>query len=234
MMSSAKYILIVEDELIIANNIASILKKCGYESITIVNTVPKAVAAIEKNRPLVVLTDIMLGQAQSGIDLGQLLSQQYQIPFIYITSHSSSEIVGQAKLTYPNAYITKPFKKEDIAVAVELALFNTTLPKSETEQQLLVKDGRVWIKIPCAEITYLEADANYTKIQLRNGKSRLVRYSLSELGVDLPSDFMRIHKSFIVNLVQVSAVGATEVTLDSLRIPIGRTYQQELNERWLG
>ncbi len=126
-LDKAKCFLIVEDELLIAEHISGILTKAGYVNNTIAISVDEAIESIEKHRPDMVLTDIALGNQRTGIDLGQLLFEQYKISFIYITSHSSPEILTKAKHTHPNAFLVKPFKKEDLLVAIELALFNSEL-----------------------------------------------------------------------------------------------------------
>jgi two-component SAPR family response regulator len=118
--------LIVEDEFLIAETISEILTNIGCFKIRMVSTVEEAITEIELRKPQIVLTDINLGREKTGIDLGNLLHTKYHIPFIYITSHSSPEILGKAKHTRPNAYIIKPFKNEDLMVAIELALFNST------------------------------------------------------------------------------------------------------------
>ena len=186
-MSETARFLIVEDEFLIAENTAEILERAGYTNIRMASTVDEAIAEIEKEAPTMVLTDIALGQAKSGIDLGALLHTQYKIPFIYITSHSSPEILGKAKHTRPNAYIIKPFKNEDLIVAIELALFNSdTGAESSESDELLVKEGRAMVRLPHTSIMWMEADGNYTTIHVNNQKRRVVRTPISELQEQLP------------------------------------------------
>ncbi len=231
---NTKHILIVEDELIIANNIANILRKAGYLSVAMANTVPKAISSLEEKRPLVVITDIMLGQPQSGLDLGEVLSKKYHIPFIYITSFANAEIVEQAKQTRPNAYIVKPFKAEDLLIAIELALFNAQINEPETpkeEGELLIKDGRVFINLLFSSILWLEADDNYTLIHVHNNKTRVIRTPLRELQEQLPpQQFMRIHKSYIVNRLHIKEIATDHVRITDQKLPISRSYSKEVKE----
>lgn len=221
--------LIVEDEFLIAETILEILEKAGYSKIRIVATVEEAINEIGINKPTMVLTDINLGKEKSGIDLGKLLHTTYHIPFIYITSHSSPEILGKAKHTRPNAYIVKPFKTEDLLVAIELALFNST-EKTESNSdspELIVKEGRTMVRLNCDDIKWLESDSNYTTINLNNGNRRVVRISLSELQQQLPThQFLRIHKSHIVNKKYVTEINTNNIMLDTIELPVGRSYQQ--------
>lgn len=230
-MIQASDFLIVEDEFLIAETISEILVNAGYTKIRIVATVEEALNEIEICKPTIVLTDINLGNEKSGIDLGNLLHTSLHIPFIYITSHSSPEILNKAKHTRPNAYIVKPFKNEDLLVAIELALFNST-DKTNTDidsPELIVKEGRTMVQIDCNHIKFLESDSNYTTINLKDDKRRVVRIPLSELQEQLPNNqFIRIHKSYIVNKKYISQIKSNSVALDTIELPIGRSYQQSV------
>lgn len=227
-MILASDFLIVEDEFLIAETISEILSNAGFLQVRIVSSVEEAIAEIELRKPDMVLTDINLGKEKSGIDLGELLFQKYQIPFIYITSHSSPEILGKAKHTRPNAYIVKPFKNEDLMVAIELALFNSMSQKdSNTDNsELIVKEGRALVRLNCNDILWLETDGNYVTINLLDNKRRVVRIPLSELQQQISSQqFVRIHKSFLVNVKFITEIRTNSVILQTKEFPIGRAYQ---------
>jgi two-component system, LytTR family, response regulator LytT len=225
-------VLIVEDEFIIAETIAEILANAGCQHIRIVASVAEAITEIELHKPTIVLTDINLGQAQSGIDLGEVLHTKYRIPFIYITSHSSPDILNKAKHTRPNAYIVKPFKNQDLLVAIALALFNVsedTMP-TITTHELIIKEGRAIVKLDCTTITYVETEGNYTTIYLHNTNRRVVRIPLAELQQQLPTTvFVRIHKSYLINTNYVTQVNTSSIIINSIELPIGRTHQQEVH-----
>jgi two-component system, LytTR family, response regulator LytT len=226
-MSSDPDFLIVEDELLIAEMISEILENAGHKLTRITDSVEGAIKEIEMRRPSMVLTDIALGRERSGIDLGKLLHNDYKIPFIYISSHSSPEILGQAKHTRPNAYIVKPFKAEDLLVAIELAMFNSSVQTSVPEkEELMVKDGRAMIRLPYNEILWLEADGNYTTFHVKSGKRRVVRTSISEYESQLNEHyFIRIHKSYIVNHNLVDKVTSSSIFINGQELSVGRTYQ---------
>lgn len=230
---TAEDYLIVEDEILIAENTAEILKNAGCKKVRVAYSAEEAIAEIESCKPGIVLTDINLGKGKSGIDLGELLHSKYKIPFIYITSYSSTEIVSKAKLTIPNAYIIKPFKNEDLLVAIELALFNSSGKKSDAPDadELLIKEGKVLVRLNSSNITWLETDGNYVTIYLADRKKKLVRVPLSELLTQLPEkQFVRIHKSYVVNRKYVSEVRANVVKMVGKELPIGRAFQGGVNE----
>lgn len=228
-MNTKGLILIVEDELLIADNISRILKNAGYESVLYVTNVSEAITIIENQYPQIVLTDIMLEGEQTGVDLGNLIHTQYKIPFVYITSHASPEMVARAKFTRPNAYLVKPFKKEDLLVALELALFNTN---TESDDRVLqIKDGHAVAQIPHNDILWLEAEGNYTIIHCLNTKRRLIRNVITDLHEQMDSrDFIRIHRSYVVNRKMISEYAPSFVLVNGTKLPVGRTFREKLDE----
>jgi DNA-binding LytR/AlgR family response regulator len=232
MMSTSRF-LVVEDEFLIAETISDFLKKEGCEHIHMVESVEDAVSHIESNPVDFVLTDIALGKEKTGIDLGNLLNTKYKIPFIYITSHADKAMIDKAKHTRPNAYIVKPFKKEDLLVAIELGLYNASnTPASSSEsEELIVKEGRAIVKLYHSNILWIESDGNYTTIHLKNDKRRVIRQSLAELQEQLPaSGFIRTHKSYLVNKTHIAELNSNSLMIGETELPIGRSYQQNVSD----
>ncbi len=226
-------ILIVEDELIIAEHISLLLKKEGYNTPRIAQSYTEAIELIQEKTPSIVLTDISLGEEKTGVDLGQLLNTTYRIPFIYITSLHSPEMVKRASLTRPNAYLVKPFKKEDLMVSIELALALQTQPQVENTDEtcLVVKDSNATVRIPIKNIVLLKAEENYTAIYTNSQRPRFVRQFLSDLQNQLPAQqFLRIHRSYIVNKKYIAEIHSNYIVIDSFQLPVSRSYRHLLND----
>lgn len=222
--------LIVEDELLIAETISGLLKKEGCGDVTITESVEEAIAHLESHPVDFVLTDIALGHGKTGIDLGNLLNQKYKLPFIYITSHADKVMIDKAKHTRPGAYIVKPFKKEDLLAAIELGLYNSRhTPAASDSAELIVKEGRAMLRLYHSSILWIEADGNYSTIHLKDSRRRVIRQSLSELQEQLPMpDFIRIHKSYLVNKEHIVQLNTSSVVILGSELPVGRSYQQNL------
>jgi len=131
-MTKAK-ILIVEDELIAAANIARNLQKLGYEITAKVNSGEKALVQVAENPPDLVLMDIQLRGKIDGIEAAAQIRSQYQIPVVYITAYADGPTIERAKLTQPYGYLIKPFKPRDVSTTIEMALY-----KYESEKQIAV------------------------------------------------------------------------------------------------
>ncbi len=117
-------VLIVEDEPLVAHDIASTLSGINYEVSGIAYTVAKARHQLATNLPDIVLLDIHLGTDTDGIVLAELIRQQYQIPFVYLTAYADAGTLERAKRTLPMGYLVKPYDERDLFATLEIALYN--------------------------------------------------------------------------------------------------------------
>ena len=94
---------------------------------------------------------------------------------------------------------------------------------------MFVKDGYVFRKIFFNELLYLESDANYITLHLKSQKKVMVRSTLNDFIEQLDQKtFIRIHRSYSINIGLVDNVFPTEVSLEGIKIPIGKSYREEL------
>ena len=85
------------------------------------------------------------------------------------------------------------------------------------------------VKVPFEEIAYIEGLDNYLKINFDNGKSLLVRMSMKTISEKLPAtEFIRVHRSFIIPFSKVLSVRNKTIYLDKKEIPIGTNYVDEV------
>jgi DNA-binding NarL/FixJ family response regulator len=131
-------ILIVEDEVLIAQDIKYCLEELGHKVHNIVMNGDKALDAIAHPEVDLVLLDINIKGSLSGIDLGGIIKNKYQLPFVYLTASSDDETLDRAKSTLPYGYIVKPFNSRDLKVNIDLALHKH---QSETQQKSLSRAG---------------------------------------------------------------------------------------------
>ena len=115
-------ILVVEDDPAIAIDIALNLESEGYSVVGPTHTAQKALAYLEQERIDLAILDINIAGDKTGIDIANEINQRHGIPFIYLTSYSDKDTVHKAAGTFPATFIVKPFKEEDLAPAIEIAL----------------------------------------------------------------------------------------------------------------
>ena len=114
-------VLIVEDEAIVAESIASKLRRYGYEVLETLPTGEEAIEIAGKSRPDVILMDIHLAGKLDGIQAADRISSQYHIPVIFLTAYADEQTIARAKEAGPFGYLVKPFRERDLYVTIEMA-----------------------------------------------------------------------------------------------------------------
>lgn len=117
-------ILIVEDEAIIAQNIAVYLNNNDFVVSGIAYDDDEAIEQLNKNTPDAVILDINLDSEKDGIQIAEYINSQKPLPFLYLTSHADKDTLERAKKTAPWGYIVKPFNEKTLLASLEIALFN--------------------------------------------------------------------------------------------------------------
>lgn len=241
-MNSPVKILIVEDEMIIGANISLQLSKLGYEVTGIITKGEEALPHVRQNHPDIVIMDIQLKGQLDGVDTVKEIYREFQIPVIYLTANVDEEYFKKAKSTNPYAFISKPFKKLDLQHAIELTTDRMGSNGQEPEDDycsspymqsdsIFVRKNERMIKIMIEDILYFEADRNYCKIFARNKECLLVM-TLKEIDEKLPKEhFLRIHRSYIVNLSHVDEVAGSHVVIGKKAIPMSKNLRNELLTR---
>ena len=115
-------ILLVEDDDIIARVEDWRLKNLGYTVCGRASTGAEAMELVVNKKPDLVLMDINIKGNIDGIETAKMIKKGFNIPVIYVTSHSDGATLDRAKETKPDGYIIKPFDDNDLRVAIELAL----------------------------------------------------------------------------------------------------------------
>lgn len=232
-------ILIVEDEQIIAKHLQFLLKGFGYESIDVATDYESAIELLEKNIYHLAIVDIQLSGFKTGIDIGQYIKDNLQIPFIFLTSHDEIAIVNAALETSPYAFLNKPFQKIAVYTAVNLAIKWFSKAHSNEEDHhnsaaavikdaLFIKEKQMFIKILLSEILFIRSDDNYLELHTAT-KKYTIRETMKNMISQLPGDtFVRVHKSFIINLNHIAAIDKAHVVINDIEIPITSENRADL------
>ena len=115
-------ILVVEDERIVARDLANTLKDLGYSVVATVATGEDAIAKTRELDPGLVLMDIRLAGPMDGIAAAEIIASERDIPIIYLSAHADDDTLQRAKGSDPFGYLVKPFKAVELRCAIEIAL----------------------------------------------------------------------------------------------------------------
>lgn len=167
----------------------------------------------------------------SGLDVVKSLNKQIKV--IFITAHS--EYAVDAYEVDVVDYIVKPvmlprFVKAISKVQQVLAARVTPQNKSPLPRYIFVKDSGVKKRILLDDILYLHAQGDYTEIVLSTAKLLLLG-NLSSFEQSLPThEFIRIHRSFIVNIAKVDAIDKDHLMIGNIDLTIGKTYRAKIDD----
>ena len=248
-------ILIVEDEAIVALDLAQGLEKDGYEVAGIADNSAEAQELFSSHDIDIVLMDVNIIGDKDGIDTAAALLKQKQVPLIYLTAFTDAATLERAKHTHPSAYLAKPYHLTNVRIAIELAISNfavarqqeatgKVIPLEKNRERLpaetadkeailqmndciFVKNNYAFVKIRLADILYLEAENNYIQLVTAE-KKLLLRLPLGQLLEKVHyKPLVRIHRSFAVNMNAIQSFTDQEVMVSKTPLPIGRSYKED-------
>ncbi|WP_317164442.1 LytR/AlgR family response regulator transcription factor [Oceanihabitans sp. IOP_32] len=237
-------ILIVEDEMIIAANISLQLTTLGYEVTGIISRGEEALVHIKQNQPDIVLMDIQLKGRLDGVETVKMMQQDFDIPIIYLTANADDGNFNRAKKTHPYAFISKPFKKLDLKRVIELTISQFEAKENNGKSSIdmpispfilsdciFVRHHEKMVKVDIKDILYIEAERNYSRIHSKD-KEYLLVTTLKDMDEKLPVNlFLRIHRSFIVNIAHIDEIATSHVVISKKAIPLSKRLKEELLNR---
>ena len=134
-MKTKTKILIVEDEGIIAADLANMVRRLGHAVVDTASTGAEAITKAEQLRPDLVLMDIMLAGDMDGVTAAEVIRRRLHLPVVFLTAHTDPATLGRAKLTEPFGYIVKPVVERDLRVGIEMALHKHAMEQRLTESE---------------------------------------------------------------------------------------------------
>ncbi|UTW61808.1 response regulator transcription factor [bacterium SCSIO 12741] len=165
------------------------------------------------------LVDIFLSRDLTGLDVAKHLKERKK-PFLFITANQDSATLKTAAHLAPSAYISKPFKTNDIAAALEM-IRHQLVPKIRIRGKSGVDE------INPNDIWFIKSDRAYIEIYSYQGKI-VQRRLLNEIQEELPDTFVRVHRSYIINQEYMEERSATQIQIKGHSIPISRSYRDNL------
>lgn len=251
-------ILIVEDDLLLAEQLSEQLVEFGYTITDNVSNSKDALIAFRKRLPDLVVMDIHLeGSKLDGIELAQEFNTIEKVPIIFLTGIGGMETVERSKIANPVYYLIKPCNSLQLQIALDIGLYNfTNHQKAEVEHSLqfhtppphclyfskdffFVKIDSRFFRIGIPEIIYVKAESPGNYIRIVTDKNNI----LQSLGLKSFTEqvqhnsLMRVNRSYVVNINKVVAFdgGRAFVNIDGQQkeVPIGVTYRDEFQKRFL-
>ncbi|MCE3229445.1 MAG: DNA-binding response regulator [Bacteroidetes bacterium] len=230
--------LIVDDEPIARKIVQAYIEKLPNLECTVqAKNAIEALEILNKDPGIeIVFLDINMPNL-SGMSMAKILNTP---PKIIFTTAYTEYAIESYEINAVD-YLLKPFSFERFAKAAFKAI--DLIEKSKTgltpeikteEQQIFIKSEGKNYPVSVNDILYCEAKKNYTKIVLKNDKTYLPLIPLSKFEDELKaisSNFIRVHRSFIVSSKEIASVGAQQVFIGKYKIPLGEQYKIDFFEK---
>ncbi|MGO1367843.1 LytR/AlgR family response regulator transcription factor [Senegalia sp. (in: firmicutes)] len=227
-------ILIVEDNELIRKSIIKIIREIDDNiEVLFEEHAAKALQIAESSDIDIFILDIGL-KDYSGIKLGHQLRNlnKYIItPIIFITSMVNEELEAFREV-HSYAFITKPFEKEKVKKLLTPIIEN--IITNDKQNNLIIKQKEETLVISINEITYIESQLKRIYIYTLNEEYEVKSYTLNKLMEELNDDFIRVHRSCIINKNYITKIDRTNWVLHlkniDLCIPVSKKYKEKLME----
>ena len=249
-------VLIIEDDALSAEALSSFLSKNGFCVVGIADNAIEAEQCFISTMTDVLLVDIGLKGGKDGIMLVERLMNIRQVPVVYMSGMEDYEIIRRMKDTRPVAFLSKPYSMLNVAVSLELSvergigLMDRTAQRNmvkvqikndeeklrEKEKFLVLDDFLIfkynyqYIRLHVKHVLYIEADKNFVHI-VTGSKKYILRLSIQQVASAMAMfGFVRIHRSYIINVSSIDKFSCSEVIVGATHLPIGRNYRCKLEE----
>ncbi len=218
-MEDAVNILIVEDEVLIAEYLKELLEDDGFTNVRMAQDRDEALMHFCSFIPEVVLMDININGRDMGIELAMAKNPEADI--IFLTAQNDIATMQKALATNPHSYLTKPVRKTDLMAAIQLVL------QKRKDRFLNIKDGYGTVKIAQGDILYIKSDNVYLDIHTAK-KTYTVRQTLEKFLLELdPTLFSKTHRSYVVNRTAVTRVSSKVIYIGNIEIPLSRNFSSD-------
>lgn len=223
----------IDDEPLALHKIGAYLDKTPYlENVALFESAFEALEFIQNNPIDLMFVDINMPDL-SGMDFVKSLQNPPKV--IFTTAYSEYAIDG-FKVDAID-YLLKPIGYSDFLRAVEKAKDRMTHSEEKADTVkaddtfLFIKSEYKILRIDLAEIKYIESMREYVRIHIENQPPVMTLMSMKKLEEYLPNrNFMRVHRSYIVNLEKVTAIERNNIVFDKVHIPVREQYHAQFRE----
>jgi len=227
--------LAIDDEPLAVKKIAGYIQKVPFlELVAQCRSAFEAMSIMDKNDVQLLFIDINMPDI-NGMDFVKSLTNK---PYVVFTTAYSEYAVEGFQVDAID-YLLKPITFSNFLKAankvknlIELSTNNQKISVKTTMNHLFVKSEYKFIRIELDDIKYIESQHEYIKIHLVNSNPVLTQLNLKSIEEQLPSNrFMRVHRSFIVNLAKISVIERNRIVFDGkIYIPVSDQYKEKFQE----
>ena len=224
-------IFIAEDEPLAAAKLKLFLQKLGETDVRVFDNGMSLLARLTEEIPDVLFLDIHMPGATGMQVMERIGISKHNAIQIIVTSAYEQYALESFNYNVTD-YLLKPFTLERLHVALDKAKTNIrlrNLEKQASTEVITVRCEGKSVIIPVQDIVLLESLKDYVRIVTTGHHKHITMGTLGSFAERLPEDFVRIHRSYLVNIGHIKAFSSQTVTMiDGSQIAIGRTYREQI------
>lgn len=225
--------LIVDDDNAFVQDLAGQLGKLPFvKVVSSCKNYSETIMALKATAIDLIFLDINL-ESSDGLNGFDLLRQYSDLPPTIIVSNTPDNAIESYEIGIAKDFLVKPIDLRRLVLAINRAL-KTDIESGQLidRKSIFLKMGRKFQRFSIDEIDYFEGYGIYAKVITQEGITHVINDSLTELENMLEGKkFMRVHKSYIINLNKLTGFDHNKLYLKNASVPIGSSYKGKLE--WL-
>ncbi|WP_111668993.1 LytR/AlgR family response regulator transcription factor [Algoriphagus litoralis] len=234
-------ILIVEDDQMISESVGDILRMLDHQVVGVADNANDAIELCNIHQPELALLDIQIAGDIDGVELAEIIRDQFDIPFIFTTAFADNVTIGRARDMGPFGYLVKPYGVKEVNAAIQVAKASfDRLKKAERananmskiiDNSLFLKVDNKLVKVKIEDILFVEAKGDYALFKTK-AKGYIVHTTIKKVQDRLENfNFQKVHRSFVVNISKIIDIEESNLLIDDKVIPISRANKESLISR---
>lgn len=224
---------VIDDEPLAAQLIGSYIERTPFmELCGVFGSAQDAIKTLLDGKIDVLFLDIQMPQL-TGLEMARIVPEGCEI--VFVTAFEKHAVDGYKANALD--YLLKPVSYDDFLRAANRALKQTELKRNARgvdlrDESIIVKSDYKLVQIPLSKILYIEGLKDYVKIFVENEpRCVMTLVSMKHLEKSLPmSIFMRIHRSYIINLSKINRIERLHVVIGEAALPISESYRPTIAE----
>ena len=227
-------IMTIEDDLLMAEDLMDKLSGLGYTMVGNARNSEEALAMAQKERPEIIIADIMLEDSVDGIETVRDILTFHLCPVIYLTANSEAATVKKGMATHPAAFMLKPYKISEFSINIDLAIsnFKERYPKMPTGnyelEAIYLADNYLYQRVLKDDILYVEADGGYVRVVTPKKTYPLTTNLKTFIEQFNHPDFYRVSRKHFVNMRRVEKINGNLLYTDG---PEGHAHQISISRQ---
>lgn len=223
-------VLIIEDDPVWSLFVESIISESSYELIGSANTLLKAKAIIDGLAPDIIISDIRVNDSTV---FSLFSNEEYKkIPVVFMTNYLEQDVFNFSATIPKSTFLAKPFHQFTLLSTLDLLIKKYPIEQKESEKFITIRGRQQQtLKIMLDEITWIQAEGNYSFINTVKNRKHAKKKSLSKLLEELDDRFIVVHKGYAVNTKFIQRIDLSNkiIIVQDSQIPIGRGFREALD-----